>query len=459
MASSRRTGTNENVSTYGSGGLGRDYTVFATWEAATDNDLVTATTSEVLECYDDAASFDDYMVMAGATTSASYRRIVRPADGEGHDGTPNNGFTVSSTTDAPVIRIDEDLSQVQDLILSLNINSANNRAVIGGPGSQYGVIGCLVVDSANSGSGVVNGIWMWGSSGLGKYAVNCVVHNIGNHGVYVEGSVYYRVYNCTINYCGNTGAYSAVAAGLALLKNTVIHNCTVSTIQGNWTSTTSVTDGTVPTYVDSGGDDFHLHVTDTLCRGNGTDLSADGNYAFDDDIDGESRGGWDIGFDEYVPEFLEPNEMIIELVSDASAVMYIIEPNESHIDLISENINMYGYIEPVDTHILLVCDSPATAHIVIDWSIASTAYKELTTAYTAFVAFQGAYDGQVCTLILAQDGSGSREVSLPSNVRDNDDVSTPLSLSTDANYVDYVRFVYRADIDKYDILSFVTEYH
>ena len=67
MASSRLTATNENISTYGAGGFGRDYTSLGTWESATDIDLVTAAQSEVLECYDDAASFDDRLTFAGAT--------------------------------------------------------------------------------------------------------------------------------------------------------------------------------------------------------------------------------------------------------------------------------------------------------------------------------------------------------------------------------------------------------
>lgn len=298
MASSRRTGTNENISTYGGGGMGRDYTVLATWEAAMDYDLVTATTSEVLECYADSASFDDYMTMAGATCNASYRRIVRPASGECHDGTPNTGFFISSTTDAPVIRIDESYSQIQDLILSLNINSANDRLVVGGPGVFYGVVGCIIVDSENTGAGVVRGIWPWGTAGNTRYFVNCLVHNVTERGIYTEGTTYNYFFNCTVTGNG-MGFYSNTAVAYSVARNCVPSGNGVNWF-GAWTQVTCITDGSTPTYVDSVNDDFHLDVTDTVCRGNGTDYSADPIYPFDDDIDFETRPNWDIGFDDYI---------------------------------------------------------------------------------------------------------------------------------------------------------------
>ena len=116
MASSRRVGSNENITTYGDGT--RDETDMDVWEAATDIDLVAAAKSEVLECYDDAANFNDDCALVGATTSSLYARFIRPASGEGHDGTPNNGvyFKYLGTRGA-TININEPYSSAQDLIL------------------------------------------------------------------------------------------------------------------------------------------------------------------------------------------------------------------------------------------------------------------------------------------------------------------------------------------------------
>jgi hypothetical protein len=68
QTSSRRRASHEVISTYGNGT--RDYTSLNTWEADWDIDCVAGQVSPVLECYDDAV-FDDYVVIAGATTDAS----------------------------------------------------------------------------------------------------------------------------------------------------------------------------------------------------------------------------------------------------------------------------------------------------------------------------------------------------------------------------------------------------
>ncbi len=56
------------------------------------------------------------------------------------------------------------------------------------------------------------------------------------------------------------------------------------------------------TFADADNDDFHLASNDAGARNYGTDLSADGNLAVTDDIDGDDRpaatGKWDIGADE-----------------------------------------------------------------------------------------------------------------------------------------------------------------
>jgi len=53
-----------------------------------------------------------------------------------------------------------------------------------------------------------------------------------------------------------------------------------------------------------GAADFHLQANDTGALGYGLNLYNDATYPFQDDIDGQDRGGaaaaWDIGADEYV---------------------------------------------------------------------------------------------------------------------------------------------------------------
>jgi len=52
------------------------------------------------------------------------------------------------------------------------------------------------------------------------------------------------------------------------------------------------------TFVDAGSDDYHLAAGDVGASGLGTNLSADPDYAFNDDIDGDIRSAWDCGSDE-----------------------------------------------------------------------------------------------------------------------------------------------------------------
>lgn len=299
MASSRKTATNENISTYGN--ATRDYTALATWETATDIDLVSATQSEVLECYDDSASFDDNMALDGAICNSSYFRIIRPASGQGHDGTPINGVYFVCTTDIDVFNIVESYSSIQDLIVKLTINSAAQRhCFVYNEINYVSFIGCIANDAANSGAGVAHGLG--GGGGIG-YFVDCLSCNCDVNGfrIWPSDSNQVFLYSCTSVNNGQYGFYNFAALNSPIVKNCCASGNTTADWGnggGGWTKVTCTAEGANPTYVNASGNDFHLAAGDTVCRGNGTDLSADGNYAFDDDIDFSTRVAWDIGFDE-----------------------------------------------------------------------------------------------------------------------------------------------------------------
>ncbi len=307
MATSRRAGTNEQIATYGTG---KTYTEgnLATWEQATDTDHVTDTETDVLEVYAEGGGgglWDDTDALDGSINDADYFRIIRAASGEGHSGIPLDDGTVvgfRQTADSFLLRIDEDYSQFQDLVGKVSIDSTNSRLVFGGTGNSTYYIGLLLFDSANAGTGKVDGFSLW--TGSIAYIINCLVHNIEQYGIKNSVTNLY-VYNTTLD--GNsTDLYSD--ADIINSKN-VIYATTGGAGTFNFT-TCYDTDGGAPTYVDSVNDDFHLQAGDATCKDQGTDLSADGTFAFDDDINdgvmgagkaGETRTGtWDIGFDEYV---------------------------------------------------------------------------------------------------------------------------------------------------------------
>ncbi len=307
MASARITASNENVQTYGNGT--RDFTDFNTWEAATDIDLVGAAQSEVLECFDDAASFDDNIDAAGATTNASFFRIIRPASGQGHDGTPNNGFFIDSTIADHTFRITEDFFSLQDIIIR-HIFSSSDEFNVTMRGDNSTCIGVICFDSVNNGAGGASHFNVF--DGVDVVFVDCIGINPDQHNFRLNpgGGITTYVYNCN--------AIDAASNGVRAESGTIVAKNVLST--GNGTDfvtaggvfTGSVTnasgDATAPgstprinqtfTFVNAASDDYHLAAGDAGAKDFGTDLSADAVFAFDDDIDGDLFGTWDIGFDE-----------------------------------------------------------------------------------------------------------------------------------------------------------------
>lgn len=292
MASSRKTGTNEQITTYDSAG-GKDYSALATWESATDTNHVSDTESDVLECY--KGNHDDYVYINGATNDSSYFRIIRPASGEGHSGIPlTDGTVVSFAYSAHVwgmLRTMDPFDQVQDVIIDFNISTTSKTYGIRLNENDSVAVGVLIKRCANA-SGQAWGIRCNGTADT--FVINCLSHDCDDSGIIVDTGTGY-IYNYTENSCG--GSIEILSTITANTKNCVLDDTIYNSGTHNQTTNTTGT----PTYVDSANDDFHLASGDTVAKDNGTDLSADANYAFDDDIDSDTRSGsWDIGFDEFV---------------------------------------------------------------------------------------------------------------------------------------------------------------
>lgn len=316
MATSRLVGVSENITTYGTSGAGRNYTSFATWEAATDNDLVTLAQSEVLECYDDAASFTEGAITLSSTiTNSSYFRIIRAASGQGHDGTPNNGFTLVYTGDTNGITVNEQWTSLQDLIYIHTANSITQRITIVPAAANVRIIG-LIVKATNAGTGGMRG-YQSSPAGDATYT-NCLAYGCESIGFFFNsgaGKTDY-VYNCTAYNCANGFYAFANAGGTVILTNclstansgpdfarssasvtmTVTYCASEDATADDWGGAGNRISQTF-TFVDTATDDYHLGSSDAGAKDYGTDLSG----TFDDDIDGETRTStWDIGADEYV---------------------------------------------------------------------------------------------------------------------------------------------------------------
>ena len=349
MVTSRNAPTTPNTSTYGTSGAGRDYTALATWEAATDNDLVTATAGEILDCYDDAASFDDNVDMADSTVNTAYYRLIRSASGQGHDGTPNNGVHFIPTSDgggssAGAFQVHENNSSFQDFIISLSENGAGSSRVIRTFGTLNRIVGVIDNDSVNAGSGSARSFAIDGNQGI---CINCISINAERHGFDNSpgaGNTGY-FYNNTAIGAGVEGFhYSGGTAGV--LKNCLgSGNTTDFDTGGTWTgsitcASSDTSASSLPTgghrasqtftFENAAGDDYHLQSSDAGAKDFGTDLSSDAFISFDDDINdgtmgggkaGQTRSGsWDIGFDEFIAVPLPPVPDVIKQAVSRKAI-------------------------------------------------------------------------------------------------------------------------------------------
>lgn len=96
---------------------------------------------------------------------------------------------------------------------------------------------------------------------------------------------------------------------------------------------------------------------------------------------------------------------------------------------------------------------PAASGVVeCNWAL----YDEirLTLTGNATLVFNGANDGQGCTLKVAQDATGGRTLALPSNVRYSADI-TAYAATVGAGKKDRIGFIRDGDDSMYDFVSVI----
>lgn len=297
---------------------GGDYSSLSAWEAAKQADIVAADQIQEAECYDFAVT--DTCTIAGWTVDATrYIRIFTPSD-ERHDGTTASGFRMTANTTSDILRLAENFIRIEGLALiqpNANVTAVGNVGMDAAAG-DIRVSHCVVSSTVSPVSdqagwalyfpsidaSVVLRIWNniiydWGNgAGSNGYGINLLT---------TTGAVAY-VYNNTIYNCR---AGIVTDSTNHLLKNNICDTNSAADYSGtvsascltNLSSDTSSPNAALrsldPTYTNEAGRDLHLASGDG--EDDGTDLSADGNIAFSDDIDGDTRtGSWDVGADEIV---------------------------------------------------------------------------------------------------------------------------------------------------------------
>lgn len=311
MASARRTGTNEDISTYGAG---QEYSVLNTWESDTDNDNVAGTVSPWLECL--AGTYDDLMITAGAVNNGIYFRGLRPQPGNFPTGVRDTGPCFYSTTDQNVFRLNENDFHLQDICGRVTQNSTTGRAVVaanpgtGGTAALY-VVGVIATNSQNAGTGVNLGLISNSVATVSLIFVDCLSEN--NEGEQVRCTHSQPTLICyNVTAIGGTHGFNQTL-GTVVLKNCLAHGTSTADFNGTLTCTTCASEDATAddnggtgnrvnqafTFANAGANNYHLAGTDAGARTFGTDLSADATFAFDDDIDRQrAPKTWSIGFDQ-----------------------------------------------------------------------------------------------------------------------------------------------------------------
>jgi hypothetical protein len=110
-------------------------------------------------------------------------------------------------------------------------------------------------------------------------------------------------------------------------------------------------------------------------------------------------------------------------------------------------------LEEIELLLGKTVQTPASSDtITIDWSKGSHARITLDRPTTT-INMSGAYDSQKCTLELIQDAVGGRAVAFGANVEPGSDFTLPAALSTGANKVDFLGFLYSAGNSKFNYVS------
>ena len=315
MASSRILPLSYNEKTYGTALAGRDYTSLSIWESDTDNNLVTATKGEVLTCYDDSTSYADKVVFNGATTSSSYFRVVRAASGKRGTSTSGVRFTYSSgVEDVYMFAVQEDYSSIYDIALTASCTLVNGRA--------YGFLlkknnitsGCTAYNltATNGAYAHAFGFYAYTVENATNYFINC--YATGCSGSAAHSSGFYLpsfssgvtmtnyLYNCTaVSNKNGVGYYADPAGSVTIVnaKNVISQGNTSNAfydVGGGGTRTLNqTTNATTLVQFKSNGYDLRDDYAGNA-RNKGTNLSADGTFPFDDDINGNTiTRGWQIG--------------------------------------------------------------------------------------------------------------------------------------------------------------------
>lgn len=303
-------------------GTGGDYTTISAWESDVQGDFVTATDGEVGELK--AETFDERVVLSGATTSATYKWTLKPEAGAGHGGVPGAGAVCEDDTGsswAP-INLSDDHAEFFDLDIAADHSGGNEEGIyfLSGFGGHCDVKRCIVRGKdyhqdrgkgiAELGSGTVTCENCWFSnfrvcattSAVTLLACT-VIRQESDSAVAATGIRYSVAKNCCSFHHGPTSGHKDYLNLGTGSTNNASSDASGSTGLQNLTAAdefTDITDLAMDLSIKSGGDETLVDA--------GTDLSG----TFTDDIAGNTRGAtFDVGCFELIAAGGVPPAMLV----------------------------------------------------------------------------------------------------------------------------------------------------
>ena len=227
----------------------------------------------------------------GGAWDDSASRMVKTSDwawtdlAVGYITIKNMQFKNAASDSRPTLRIATGSATGIVFVNCLWADSPTTHVDIQNDGTSY-FINCASYNSGGEGFYVPET-----GSGTTAYMYNCVALNATTHGFRVDA---WRTMHC--KNCYDDGD----TAGFLGSTNSTFSATTCASSDGSESTTTvamATGSGAYFTNVTAGSEDATIGESSSLASG-GTDLSADGTYAFDYDWEGETRSDWSIGPDE-----------------------------------------------------------------------------------------------------------------------------------------------------------------
>jgi len=320
-------------------GSGYHYDSLSDWEAdlgdTTTGDLPTDDMIATAKCRCTGGTADTTAVTIDGWTTDSTRYIkvwTDPTESYRHAGTypTGNKYRIEAAVGSWGAVISSEESYVRVIGIAVYLRYADEGQTAAVSINAYSGESYISANICKMEDGYQSGIGIRTAGGT-AYIYNNIIYGFDNFdsgslssgGIagtkYSDGTAY--VYNNTLVDCDSGLISQDENGGTIYAKNNLCYSCGVPAV-GEFAAGTdynatdaaamgytvvgggNIHDELSQTFTFAGTSDYHLAATDAGAKGYGVNLYNDANLPFQDDIDGEDRGGsgatWDIGADELI---------------------------------------------------------------------------------------------------------------------------------------------------------------